>query len=287
MSARWHSGRASRSRGLILSIVLLSGITGLTAGRGNLGSPRPDICCSSVSVTADGVLFSETILPGDSTVIFRNRLVATIDAHPSFSASAYVDPLDPNDVSFQVTRQTGARLSSIQISEDGAVLDTLGVGAANPKSLATIAQATAITGLDSDGNAGTQPFYTLTIRLNTLSTYSRTYDTSVPPNNSFTGLNNSVKADLQAAGFKVTQLAGSISLSKDGALFTSVKQISTDTGFTTFSAKVDLTPAPTPSATTGVPTLSQTGMFVLVAILTVSAILILRRKGSGERPEPR
>ncbi|HEY3174880.1 MAG TPA: IPTL-CTERM sorting domain-containing protein [Candidatus Polarisedimenticolia bacterium] len=279
-----HTGStgAKQAMALIVCAILMAGISGLPAGSGNLGRDEGiNPAGPQVDVVIGSTVFSETILTGDFTSTLRNRLAIQIDNDPNFSADpppTFTDPFDPNAVAFEVKTQSGQEIQDMQICETAPKIEQIAVNFLAGVDFARFRKATTVTGVNSDPNTHPGlPNYTLTIRtlppLFLDPVYTLSYTTSAPPNNTATGLNNSIRADLLAAGFTVTEDSTNFTIRKIGEPIISVKTSTTDSGITQLC--VSLSPFDP-----NIPTLSQVGMFVLVLILTGSAIMMLRRKGS-------
>lgn len=254
----------------ILAVVLLVAISPIPAGRGHLGEPRI-LTGSKVEVTIGTSVFTHVIDPNETNTAVNQDLVNKMNASPSFNATVSADPFDPGAVAFEVLTASGGEVQDLQICETSASLQTLGASIPMGKDAVLIDLPTVVNG---DPNSK----YSLTLRRWDGPEYTRTYDTGTAPNNSVSGLIASLKTDLTAAGFIAFQGSTTLTIQRSGDMMTYVKIVATDTGIVNTCTRM------TPSSGV-VPTLSQYGIFLLVLLMTIAAVLMLRRK-SSERGAP-
>ena len=249
----------------ILAVVLLVAVSPVPAGRGNLGSPR-ELTGSQVQVIIGTSVFTHVIIPGEFNTAVNADLVALMDASPSFNATISTDPFDLGAVAFEVLTASGGEVQDLQICETSTSLQTLGAYIPMGKDAVLIDLPTAVNG-DPNGR------YSLTLKRWDGPDFTRTYNTDTAPNNSVSGLIASLKTDLTAAGFTVFQGSTALTLQRAGDMMTYVKIVATDSGIRDTCTRL------TPSFGV-VPTLSQYGIFLLVLLMTIAAVLMLRRKSA-------
>ena len=252
----------------LMMVVLLVAVSPVPAGRGNLGEPRI-LTGSQYDVTIGLTVFTHVITPGETNTNVNADLVSQMNTHISFNAAVSSDPFDPNAVAFEVLTARGEEVQDLQICETSASATTLGVYIPMGKDTAMIGLPTA---MNADGT------YTLTLRRWDGAQVVHTYNTSVSPNNTVSGLISSLVADLTADGFTLVQGATYLSIRRAGDMMTYVKIVATDTGIINTCTRM------LPSAGV-VPTLSQYGFFALILLMTGAAMLMLRRK-SGQDGAP-
>ena len=259
------SRRITTSRSLLVPVflvALLVGISPVPAGRGHLGSPTT-LTGSKVEVTIGPYIFTHTITPGETNTAVNADLVARMnDPNVPFNAAVVTDPSDPNAVIFEVLTAQNQEVPELRICETSASLKTLGAIMPMGSDVAVIDPVTTV---NADGT------YRVSLRhLETGVVNTFFYLTTAPPNNTPTGLNASLIADLRAAGYIVVDGSGFISIRRSSGQFSYVKIDATDTGIVSTCTKME------PSINV-VPALSQYGFFVLVLLMTVTAVLMLRR----------
>ena len=281
------SGRYTGSRrvlGLVLTAVLASAITGIPAGSGNLGRTSTSgfagngtLSGGTVSVTIGTAgPFTQTVTSGELISTVRNLLVAQIDADPNLAATVTVDPNDPNSNSFTVTTQSGAEIGNMRICETEPNIQNAGVSFAMGKDVAMLNKPTLVNG---NGN------YVLAISTWDHGTFTRTFDTTSPPNNTAAGLTTSIMASFTSAGFLVANDGTNLSFKYSTDMVTALRASSTDTGSSDFCIDMLKTVSPaTVTSSSGIPTATEVGMIILVLLITGSAIWMLRRKPAAERP---
>jgi len=294
MNAR--GARTSWLRCLAITVVIGTTVSWLPAGIGALGRKggtalRGDpgdvtiLAGGQVEVTVLGtgspVTFTHVIDPNSppsqrAFSAIRDSLVAQVDAHASFSATAGDDPGDPNANGFSALLQAGGEVSRLGICENNPNLDDLAVSFPAGTDYATLNKVTVVNG-DGDYRLVADPLVG--------PTYDETFNTTVPPNNTAAGLNNSITAGLINAGYVVYPQDPngpdpSIQITKKGSRLVAVRVFSTDTGVVRFCVNLQVAPPPAtglPGGTGTIPTAGQTGMLILILLVTSTAIWILKR----------
>jgi len=265
---------SGRQAALWLVALLILGISGLPAGVGTHGRTGQTAGGSEVRYTINGRIFRVVLTPGQSVASVAAALEAQIDA-AGFVATVVSDPEDPNNSSLDITLPGGGELTQLSVCENDANYANTGVKFSMGKGIAIIGKAAAVS---ANGN------YRLRVNVWDGTDYDTTFNTTVPPNNTHTGLNASVMASLAGAGFTVQDLgtncgsfgtlmgaAGCFSVSKAGDMVVSTRVEATDTGLKEFCISEEPTSA-------AIPTASQWGMFILVVLLTISAFVMMRRR---------
>ncbi|HZI95540.1 MAG TPA: hypothetical protein VFE84_14935, partial [Patescibacteria group bacterium] len=255
---------------------MASAISRLPAGSGNLGKPTILATGSSTTDATFNPTYTQSITAGQTIAVVRNGLVAQIDADPNFVATAIVDPNDPNSASFSITTQSGGEIDHLKLCENDSNIDNLGVSFAMGKDVALLNKPTTI-----NGNGD----YVLSISTWDHGTFTRTFDTTVSPNNTAAGLTASIVSSFTTAGFLVASDATNLSFKFSGDMVTALRVSSSDTGSVVFCIDLLPTVSAAPAiASSGIPTATEVGMFILVVLITGSAIWMLRRKPAVERP---
>ena len=274
-----HTGRTSRFPRVAscLVAVFVAGICLVAAGRGHLGSP-------SATSTGDGSLVTTSFNPcfsvspaaGETATSVVSRLITAINTDANFSATM----IGVGTTDYQILRTGGGDVSHIVLSETDPGIKAAGVSFDAPgRGWAAINRIFTIAG---NGN------YRLAIAASTGPVYDRTFDTTAAPTNTVAGLNTALDATLAQAGFCtfLDSASGLKFIQKPGARILSANLSATDTAISSFTVDVtDAAPlSPVGSCGDGVgagggtPTLSEFGMFVLVALLTGAALLVIRRR---------
>ncbi len=286
MSQSTGTNRSARAALAFVVALLLIGITKLPAGVGTHGRTGQTATASSISYrlgSDPNDSFTETVtgLTADTAgVNMRNAINAT----GRFTASIITDPEDPNAVSLDVKKIGGEDLIQLAVCKDVVEYSTVGVKLAAGKRDAVLSKPIA---LAANG------IYRIRLNMWDTADYDVTFDTSQPANDTPAELFASISSSLTSNGFTVTDLGASCSafgsgfatsgcfaITRHGDMVVSARVDVTDTG----SRKVcsGLTVAPgvvlPPGPTQGIPTLSQYGMFALVALMTIAAIGLLRRR---------
>ena len=270
---------ARRAAAVGVAAVLVCAISYLPAGIGNVGRSRT-LTGSQIDVTIEAFTFTHVIAPGETSTQARDALVSLIDASPFYSASAATDPGDPNGNSFLVTRTNGTELFSMSISENSASLQDSGTRT-------TIGGTTGVVGrVTPAGNPSTLTtgIYRLIVDEGVIGDFDQTFTTGPSGISTASALDAAVSSALTAAGFTVSAGSSTFTISKSGISIRAVRVDSEGSGLvvnqTGFAGVTSGIPS---SPTAGVPTLSQLGMFVLVLMMTLAAIVVMRRKAPSSK----
>jgi hypothetical protein len=263
-----------RQAALLLVALLVLGITQLPAGVGTHGVQGQFAAGSEVRYVINGRLFRVVLDPNQSLASVTAEMEALIDAG-GFVATDVSDPEDPNNDSLEVTLPGGGELTQFSVCETDANFNNVGVKFAMGKAIGIIGKPAVV---NANGN------YRLRINMWDSADYDVTFLTTDLDKNTPAFLLAAITASLNAAGFTVQDLgtscgsfgssigsAGCISVSKPGDMVVSTRIRTTDTGI----KEVCISQEPTSS---GIPTVSQYGMFALVLLLTISAIVMMRRR---------
>jgi len=265
---------SSRILGLTIAAVLAAAVSSLPAGIGNLGRTTTSGTGNTGSRTdlSYNPTKSVTIFPGQAISNVRDLLVAQVNADPNegFVGASVTDVNDPNSNSFSVTHTGGAELSHMRLCESDANVDNLGVSFGAGQSLANLNK---VTTLNADGD------FILSVTSLSSGTTTLTFNTTTSPNNTPAGLNASIMSGFIAAGYTVFDIGTSMNFRRPGSSITAMRVSSTDSGVVSFC--IDLGPEPVspaqPLPVSAVPTVGEVGMFLLIVMLTGSALWVLRR----------
>ena len=264
---------SGRVLALTVAAALAAAVSSIPAGIGNLGRAGTN-ATGGTNIAASAEVnppFSVNISVGQPVNTVRNNLVAAIAADANYAASSVTDTGDPNSASFSVTKAGGADVDHLKVCENDSNIDNVGVSFAMGRDLAVLNKVTAV---GANGN------YILIIGTWDHGTTSLTFDTTQPANNTPAGLNASIISGFTAAGFGVTDDGLNIYFRRPGDMITSLRVSSTDTGVVIFC--VDLNKA----SNAAIPTAGEVGMFLLVLMLTGSAIWMLRRGSMARIARP-
>ena len=280
----------------------MAGVCLVVGGRGHLGSP-------GVTATGDGSLVSTTIdtyanfltagepappeedlsspptqsftfsvspVSGETATSVVSRLITQINTNPNFIATM----IGVGTTTFEVTRTGGGDVFHLALNETDSGFPEAGVTFLSPgRGWVAINR---VVSINSNGT------YRLIIGVNSGTGYDQTFNTAAAPTNTVAGLNTALDASLAQAGFctAIDNASGMKYIQKAGTKILSTTLSATDTAISSFTIDITDTPpvAPVGSCSSGigssgVPTLSEVGLLVLVALLTGAALLVLRRKG--------
>jgi len=256
--------------GLVLVAVCGAAVTLLPAGIGALGRKGGTASGSQVDIDLQPPCdppdtFTHVITPGEAFSTIRNLIVTAMENHPEFSANSADDPGDPNANGFHVNKQGGADVDHLKICENDANIDDIGVSFSGGKDLAVLNK---VAQVNANGN------YRLVVDPVVGATFDQTFNTTAFPNNTAAGLNTSIITSLTGAGFLVADDGVNFVIRKSGGL-SGVRVFSSDTGVVILCLDVTTNQL---YGSAGVPTISQVAMFLLVVMMTATAIWILRRQ---------
>jgi len=263
-----------RQAALLLVALLVLGITQLPAGVGTHGVQGQVATGSEVRYTVNGVTFIRTGITGQTAQALRDSLRIEIDADTRFAAVNGVDPEDPNGASIDVTVQGGGELAQMSVCETDATFNDVGVRFSAGKAA----------GLLNKPPASGSGTYRLRINVWDGADYDVTFNAADADKDTPAELLAAISSSLTAAGFNVADMgsscqsfgsgisgSGCISISKSGNMLVSTRVNTTGAVL----KEVCIGQEPTSS---GIPTVSQYGMFALVLLLTISAIVMMRRR---------
>ncbi len=254
----------------ILTLALFVGISTLPGGIGQVGRTGSSGGGSATATVNPD--FTVTIVSGqlveDRIINDPNSLCNTIDMDPLFTCAAITpsNPFNPDDVTFQVLRQTSTEVSALKVSATDPNIDSAGVGIGDGRMRTHF---TKPTGTNNDGN------YRLKIRTKNGPPLDVDIPTGVPATDTLPEILGAIESALTAAGFTVWTTSDSFEVTNPGDEITAVRVEYTDSdqdGKPIF-AKLE--------GKTSIPTLSQYGMFLFISLLTGAAFLMLRRKRRG------
>lgn len=308
-----RSDRTGTHRRIAISFiaVFLAGICLVAAGRGNLGGPTATASGGGTLVTTtvdtysnfltigtptgeddyafprtQSVSFSVMPTPGETATAVVSRLINAINLDANFTATM----IGVGTTTFEVTRTGGlGDVAHLVVTETDPGFQGAGVSFNSPgRRWVAINR---VVSLNGNGN------YRLIIDADTGTDYDQTFNTTTSPTNTVAGLNTSLDISLAQAGFCtfLDAATGQRYIQKYDpkvdVKILSANVSATDTALSSFTVELTdsgpISPSGSCSAaaaasSTGavVPTLSEYGLFVLVALLTGAALLVLRRKGS-------
>ncbi len=262
---------------LLLVALLVLGITWLPAGVGTHGRQGQVAGGSEVRYTINGQTFRLVLTSGQTMASVQTAMITKINTESggSLVATAVSDPEDPNNNSIEVTLAGGGEVTQFSVCENDATFNNTGVKVGMGKGVSILGKPAVV---NANGN------YRLRINMWDSADYDVTFLTTDANKDTPAELLAAITASLTAAGFTVQDLgtscgsfgssigaAGCINISKTGEMIVSTRIEATDTGLKEFCMSQE----PTSS---GIPTVSQYGMFALVLLLTISAIVMMRRR---------
>jgi hypothetical protein len=259
-----------------IAAALVCAISYLPAGIGNVGRSQLLPSGSQVDVNVEGNVFTHVIVPGESVTQVRNDLVRIIDLSPSYKAVIFTDPGDPNGNSFYVTHQDGSSTTSMSISEDSIGIQDSGTRTLIGGMSGTLGRVTAA------GNPATLTagIYRLVVDVWDGADFDQTFTTGPSGITTAAALDTAISGALASAGFTVASSSTAFTISKSNNMIMAVRVdslgsglIVNQTGYSGAHSVGDF----------GSPTLSQLGMFVLVLMMTLAAIVVMRRKAASTR----
>lgn len=272
--------RSRRALGLVAATALAVAVSSLPAGIGNLGRTN--------TVTSGGGTKTDLSYNPDYHVNFgtgvnvtaaRDNLVTAINSDANFNtqfvAAAVTDPTDPNLVSFSVLRVGGADIAHMNLCENDPNVDNLGVSLADGRTVASMNRVT------SFSPSGT----TLTLSITTLShgTFPRTFTNGSCPTFAIClpgadGLNLQIITYYTSQGFVAKDDGTNLTFRFPGDRISAIRVSSDDPGVVTTCLDLD-SPA-------SVPATGPIAMFLLVVVLTGSAIWMLKRSAKEHLTRP-
>lgn len=244
-------------------LVMLAGGSPTLAGLIELGIAGQTAEGSVFHVIVDGQTFTEgTHVVGESAASIAGKVRANIDASPLFSATI-PDPGKPTQI--KVLRESGGQPATLEVNiDDGGIVGTFIEFGTDGGSHFHLAGAMGVA-----GNGSFQVDVTVhpgILFSHAISTVGKT-DAQV---------NAALVAAFTADGFTFAGPAnGPWDVTKSGSCFSKVEMKATDTGVHISNVELDSTPAPS------IPTLSEWGMLTLVALLGLSAAVLLVRRRAG------
>ena len=263
-----------RQAALLLVALLVLGITQLPAGVGTHGVQGQVATGSEVRYTIHGTTYVRSNITGQTADALRDSIRAEINLDPRFVAINGVDPEDPNGASIDVTLEGGSEVTQMSVCENDGTFNDVGVRMAAGKAVAILNKPPA----SGSGN------YRLRINLWDGADYDVTFNAADANKDTPAELLAAISSSLTAAGFNVADMgsscgsfgsgisaAGCIGISKAGDMLVSTRVNTTGAVL----KEVCIGQEPTSS---GIPTVSQYGMFALVLLLTISAIVMMRRR---------
>ena len=194
---------------IILAIVIVSASLSLGDGSG-VSKEGVSGGGSFVRAIVDGIPFTHTLTAGELAEDARDALVALVDAHPDYIASATAvppGPFEPTDVFFEVLTSASGEVISQFVCENDANYENSGVQFDSGRSYVVILKPTAVAGGGS---------FNIRLAMSIAANVNETINTSA---GDVTGLISGIISALQGLGFTVTDSGSQLFIQEPDGVF--------------------------------------------------------------------